>query len=384
MGERCFFFFRGLRLPTCFSVPDLYESPDSGTGPFPVLRSPAVASSGTRAPALCWELREKKRKGKVKRLRPGSGKTSPRSAPRRGLSCLKRSVEKRGERRRWKERERERERERPFSSSFLLRLWSCSLIWVGCVHSVIRRSKEEGKEKKKHQTNRQGENVGWGDDWRTVTASGQRGAGEGKSGFVPLVCKKKKKKPPSHSLINICRYTNGTYTGRTQNMKLPPFWLKVSSRFSANRIVSSSYLTLLVWSNAFYLIIILTGPKCLFPFSQGMKCTFLLESFQLSCVRDCDERNQRHVKICSRVALIYLFFCLSEIILYQDVLRFFFCMHFNSRFLVLSGYSISTRAVISPTTIPFPFVHVLNHGWMHLFFFLWKRFFFWFVVVVTR
>lgn len=35
MGERCFFFFRGLRLPTCFSVPDLYESSTRAPVPFP-------------------------------------------------------------------------------------------------------------------------------------------------------------------------------------------------------------------------------------------------------------------------------------------------------------------------------------------------------------
>lgn len=49
------------------------------------------------------------------------------------------------------ERWRGRKRENPFSFGFLLQLWSCSLIWVSCVHSVIRR---------KHQTNRRGEMSG--------------------------------------------------------------------------------------------------------------------------------------------------------------------------------------------------------------------------------
>lgn len=117
-----------------------------------------------------------------------------------------------------------------------------------------------------------------------------------------------------------------------------------------------------------------------FSFFARDEMYVLLESFQLSCIRDCDERNQRHVKLLESGFDLFIFFSLRDhfisgcfpFYVSREGFFFFFCMRFK---FTLFSSAISIRAVISPTAIPFPFVHVLNHGWMHLFF-LWKRFFF--------
>lgn len=124
------------------------------------------------------------------------------------------------------------------------------------------------------------------------------------------------------------------------------------------------------------LFIILTGPKCLFPFCKGWNVC-VLESFQLfdelSCIQNCDKRNLKHANWLTVALICCCFFLL--IILQIIYIRMFpfclvwdFCMHFNSCF-SSAWYSISIRAIIILTAIlpGSPFVHVLNHSWMHLF-----------------
>lgn len=130
------------------------------------------------------------------------------------------------------ERGRGRKEERnPFSSSFLLRLWSCSLIWVGCVHSVIRRWKERaGKKKKKNikLTGKEKCRMRW---WLTrYYCVWPVGAELGKSGcnFVPSSEKSTFSLPNKRFKVHNGALIHSTYTKH----KASSFWLRCLPSFS--------------------------------------------------------------------------------------------------------------------------------------------------------
>lgn len=80
-----------------------------------------------------------------------------------------------------------------------------------------------------------------------------------------------------------------------------------------------------------------------FSFFARDEMYVLLESFQLSCIRDCDERNQRHVKLLESGFDLFIFFSLRDhfisgcfpFYVSREGFFFFSACVLNSRFLVL-------------------------------------------------
>lgn len=128
------------------------------------------------------------------------------------------------------ERGRGGKRENPFSSSFLLRLWSCSLISVSCVHSVIRRWKEKKKKKNIKLTGKEKCRMRW---WLTCYYYVRPvGAEVGKSSCNLFHHLKKSTFALPNLLINIDRYTmTHIYSAYTKH-KASSFWLRCLPYFS--------------------------------------------------------------------------------------------------------------------------------------------------------
>lgn len=177
------------------------------------------------------------------------------------------------------------------------------------------------------------------------------------------------KKAPFHPLINIFRYTMAHLYSTYRKHDDSSFWLRCLPN-SANRIVSSSYLTLLVWSNAFlFYFSFKQDLNAFFPFCKERNVC-LWESFQPSA-------KWHNVIRGTQIGWEWLWFFLSEIIyirMFPYVLReIFACI---ASVLPDSPYQSTCHHTVGQTaTLPkSPFILILNHSWMHLF--LWKRFFF--------